>query len=65
MEEKVERLGKLNVLLDMDKKDPIIVEEEPVEEEVKPERKKNARERQEMRYWETDAVIHSLVKMYK
>lgn len=41
LEEKVARLGELNVLLDMDKKDPVIVEEEPAEEEVEPEREKD------------------------
>lgn len=40
--EKVARLGELNALLDMDKKDHIIMEEEPEEEEIEPEREKAA-----------------------
>lgn len=38
--EKVARLGELNVLLDMDKKDRIIMEEEPEEGETVPEQKR-------------------------
>lgn len=38
--EKVARLGELNALLDMDKKDHIVMEEEPEEEEIEPEREK-------------------------
>lgn len=38
--EKVARLGELNVLLDMDKKDRIIMEEEPEEGEVETEQKR-------------------------
>ena len=40
--EKVARLGELNALLDMDKKDHIVMEEEPEEEEIEPEREKAA-----------------------
>ena len=40
--EKVARLGKLNVLLDMDKKDRVVMEEEPEREEIEPEREKAA-----------------------
>ena len=40
--EKVARLGELNALLDMDKKDHIIMEEKPEEEEIEPEREKAA-----------------------
>ncbi len=40
--EKVARLGELNALLDMDKKDHIAMEEEPEEEEIEPEREKAA-----------------------
>lgn len=40
--EKVARLGELNALLDMDKKDHIVMEEEPEEEEIEPEREKSA-----------------------
>lgn len=39
--EKVARLGELNVLLDMDKKDRVVMEEEPETEEIEPEREKN------------------------
>ena len=35
------RLGELNVLLDMDKKDRVVMEEEPETEEIEPEREKN------------------------
>lgn len=38
--EKVARLGELNVLLDMDKKDRVVMEEEPETEEIEPEREK-------------------------
>lgn len=38
--EKVARLGKLNVLLDMDKKDRIVMEEEPEEGEAETEQKR-------------------------
>ena len=38
--EKVARLGELNVLLDMDKKDRVVMEEEPEREEIEPEREK-------------------------
>ena len=38
--EKVARLGELNVLLDMDKKDRIIMEEEPEEGEAETEQKR-------------------------
>ncbi len=38
--EKVARLGELNVLLDMDKKDRVVIEEEPETEEIEPEREK-------------------------
>ena len=40
--EKVARLGELNVLLDMDKKDRVVMEEEPETEETEPEREKTA-----------------------
>ena len=40
--EKVARLGELNVLLDMDKKDRVVMEEEPETEEIEPEREKAA-----------------------
>lgn len=40
--EKVARLGELNVLLDMDKKDRVVMEEEPETEEIEPEREKTA-----------------------
>ena len=40
--EKVARLGELNVLLDMDKKDRIVMEEEPETEEIESEREKAA-----------------------
>ena len=40
--EKVARLGELNVLLDMDKKDRVVMEEEPEREEIEPEREKAA-----------------------
>ena len=39
--EKVARLGELNVLLDMDKKDRVVMEEEPETEEIEPEREKS------------------------
>lgn len=38
--EKVARLGELNVFLDMDKKDRVVMEEEPETEEIEPEREK-------------------------
>lgn len=40
--EKVARLGELNVLLDMDKKDRVVMEEEPETEEIELEREKAA-----------------------
>ena len=40
--EKVARLGELNVLLDRDKKDRVVMEEEPETEEIEPEREKAA-----------------------
>ena len=40
--EKVARLGELNVLLDMDKKDRVVMEEEPETEEIESEREKAA-----------------------
>lgn len=40
--EKVARLGELNVLLDMDKKERVVMEEEPETEEIEPEREKAA-----------------------
>ena len=38
--EKVARLGELNALLDMDKKDKVVMEESVEEEEMEPERRK-------------------------
>ena len=42
LEEKVERLGELNALLDMDKKDRVMIDEEPEEGEIEPERRQAA-----------------------
>ena len=42
LEEKVARLGELNVLLDMDKKDRVMIDEEPEEGEIEPERRQAA-----------------------
>ena len=42
LEEKVARLGELNALLDMDKKDRVVVDEEPEEGEIEPERRQAA-----------------------
>lgn len=56
--EKVARLGELNALLDMDKKDHIVMEEE----EIDPEREKAAWVREKMRYRGTGTVVHSLKK---
>ena len=42
LEEKVARLGELNALLDMDKKDRVMIDEEPEEGEIEPERRQAA-----------------------
>lgn len=42
LEEKVARLGELNALLDMDKKDRVVADEEPEEGEIEPERRQAA-----------------------
>ena len=42
LEEKVARLGELNALLDMDKKDRVMIDEEPEEGEMEPERRQAA-----------------------
>ena len=42
LEEKVERLGELNALLDMDKKERVMIDEEPEEGEIEPERRQAA-----------------------
>ena len=59
--EKVARLGELNALLDMDKKDHIVMEEEPEEEEIEPEREKICLGCGKNAYRGTDTVIHSLI----
>lgn len=43
--EKTARLGELNALLDMDKKDKVLLDEAPDEEETEPEHRKTERER--------------------
>lgn len=43
--EKTARLGELNVLLDMDKKDKVQLDEVPDETETEPEHRKTERER--------------------
>ena len=43
--EKTARLGELNALLDMDKKDKVLLDETPDEEETEPEHRKTERER--------------------
>ena len=59
--EKVARLGELNVLLDMDKKDRVVMEEEP---ENRGDRAGTGKKRpgcgKKKRYRETDTVVHSL-----
>ena len=45
LSEKTARLGELNALLDMDKKDKVLLDEAPDEGEMEPERKKAVPER--------------------
>ena len=45
MAEKTARLGELNALLDMDKKENIVLDVEPEEEETEPEKGSKDRER--------------------